>query len=65
MVFNDLLYDIKEKGLAPLVRDLEGLEVKILYPFNHSYFIINYRTRNVDRINVFLFIINIGSYVTL
>ena len=64
MVFNDLLYNIKEKGLAPLVRDLEGLEVKIVYPFNHSYLIINYRTRIVDLINVYLFIINLGSYVT-
>ena len=64
MVFNDLLYNIKEKRLAPLVTDLEGLEVKIVYPFNNSYFIINYRTRIVDRINVYLFIKNLVSYVT-
>ena len=29
--FDDLSYEIKKKGLAPIIRDLEGLEVKIEY----------------------------------
>ena len=64
VVFNDLSYDIKKKGLAPLMRDLKGLEVKIRYLLNHKHFVINYRIRNVDLDNVYLYITNLGSYVT-
>ena len=64
IAFDDLRYDIRKKGLAPLVRDLEGLKVKIKYLKNHYYFVINYRTRNVDHNNVYLYITNLGSYVT-
>ena len=59
IVFDDLLSDIEEKGLAPLARDIMGLDVKIANLFNHLYFVINYRTRNVDRTNIYLFIINV------
>ena len=61
---DDLLYDIKKKGLGLLIRDLEGLEVKLRYLLNHKHFLINYRTRNVDLNNVYLYITNFGSYVT-
>ena len=63
--FTDLSYDVKKKGLAPLIRDIEGLEVKIRYLLNYKHFVINYRTRNVDLNNVFLYITNLGTYVTL
>ena len=33
-VFDDLSYDIKKKGLALLIKDLEGLEVNIRYLLN-------------------------------
>ena len=64
VVFDDLSYDIKKKGLAPLIRDLKGLEVKIIYLLNHKHFVIIYRIRNVDLNNVYLYITNLGSYVT-
>ena len=64
VVFDNLSYDIKKKGLAPLVRDLKGLEVKIRYLENHEHFVINYGTRNVDHNNFYLYITNLGSYVT-
>ena len=38
VVFHDLSHDIKKKGLAPLIRDLDGLEVKIRYLLNHKQF---------------------------
>ena len=64
VVFHDLSHDIKKKGLAPLIRDLKGLEVKIRYLLNHKDFVIKYRTRNIDHNNVYLYITNLGSYVT-
>ena len=64
ILFDGLSYDIKKKGLAPLIRDLKGLEVKIIYLLNHKYFVINYRIRNVDLNNVYLYITNLGSCVT-
>ena len=63
VVFDDLSYDIKKKGLAPIIRDLEGLKVKFRYLKNHYYFVINYRTRNVDHNVGNLYITNVGSYV--
>ena len=64
VVFYDLSYDTKKKGPALLIRDLEGIEVKIRYILNHKHFDINHRTRNVDHNNVYLYIINCKSYVT-
>ena len=63
-VFEDLSYDIKKKGLAPLIRDLQGLEINLRYLLNHKHFVINYRVRNVDLNKVYLYIKNLGSYVT-
>ena len=63
-VLDALSYDIKEKGLAPIIRDLRGLEIKIIYLLNHKHFVINYGIRNVDLNNVYLYISNLGSYVT-
>ena len=62
--FTDLSYDVKKKGLAPLIRDIEGLEVKIRYILNYKHFVINYRTRNVDHNVGNLYITDSGSYVT-
>ena len=63
MVFDDLSYDIKKKGLAPLIRDLKDLKVKIRYLLNHKHFVINYNIRNVGLDNVYLYITFLGSYV--
>ena len=63
-VFDDLSNDIKKKGLALLIRDLEGLELKIKYLLNYKHFVINHITSNVDHYNIYLYIINLGSYVT-
>ena len=63
-VFEGLSYDIKKKGLALFIRDLEGLELKIKYLLNYKHFAINHRTRNVDPNNVYLYITNLGSYLT-
>ena len=64
VVFDDLSYDIIKKGLAPIIRDLKGLEVKIIYLLNHKHFVINFRIRNVELNNVYLHITNLGSYIT-
>ena len=47
-----------------LIRDLEGLELRIEYLFNYKHFVINHITKNVDHYNVYLYIINLRSYVT-
>ena len=64
LVFDDLSYDIKKKELALLIRDLEGLELKTRYPLNHKHFVINHITKNVDHNHVYLYTINVRSYVT-
>ena len=38
VVFHDLSYEIKKKGLALSIKDLEGLEVKIKYLLNYKHF---------------------------
>ena len=52
-----------KKGLALLIRVLEGLEVKIEYILSHKHFDMNHRTTNVDHNNVYLHISNFRSYV--
>ena len=64
VVLDDHSYDIKKKGLALFIRDLEGLELKIKYLLNNKHFVINHITKNVDHYNVYLYIINLRSYVT-
>ena len=64
VVLDDLSYDIKKKGLALFIRDLEELELKIKYLLNYKHFVINHITKNVDHHNVYLYIINFRSYVT-
>ena len=47
LVFDELSLDIKKKGLALLIRGLEGLKVKIEYLKNRQHFVIKYIIRNV------------------
>ena len=44
VLIEDLSHDIKKKGLVPLIRDKQGLEIKINHLLNHKHFVINYRT---------------------
>ena len=50
--------------MALLIRDLEGLELEMIYLLNYKHFAINHITKSVDHNNVYLYIINDRSYVT-
>ena len=54
VILDDLSCDIKKRGLALFIRDLEGLELNIKYLLNYKHFVINHITKNVDQHNVYL-----------
>ena len=61
---NDLLFDIKKKGLAPQIRGPEDSKVFHLYSFTEIYFVIDYRSKCVYLIVLYSSNVMILSCVT-
>ena len=60
----DISYHIRKKGLAPIIRDPDGLKVKIKYLLNRQHFVIYHRTRNVNHNYLYQIMLKLRSWCT-